>query len=119
MVDSLRKVFNETELDTLIAKFLFLLVAIFSLYEAFTIDVWVQTLLFFMLVLLCGLLISGGYEDIRFTVMKFVGMEVSNPQESRTEKEVQDLLNDSDASDLEEVNVNETEGIYKLQFDRE
>jgi hypothetical protein len=51
--------------------------------------------------------------------MKLVGMEVSNSKESRTAKEVQDLLSDSDASDLEEVDVNETEGRYQLQFDRE
>ena len=119
MVNSLQKMFNETDLDTLIAKLLFLLVALFSLYNAVTIRVWWQSLLFFMLVLVCGLLISGGYEDIKFTVMKLVGMEVSNSQESRTAKEVQDLLNDSDASDLEEVDVNETEGRYQLQFDRE
>lgn len=119
MVDSLRKVFSETNLDTLVAKLLFLLVALFSLYNAVTIGVWWQSLLFFMLVLVCGLLISGGYEDIKFTVMKLVGMEVSNSQESRTAKEVQDLLGDSDASDLEEVDVNETEGRYQLRFDRE
>lgn len=119
MVDSPRKVFDGTDLDTLIAKLLFLIVALFSLYNAVTIGVWWQSLLFFMLVLLCGLLISGGYKDIKFTVMKFVGMEVSNSQESRTAKEVQDLLSDSDASDLEEIDVNETEGRYQLQFDRE
>ena len=119
MVNSLRKVFNETGLDTLIAKLLFLLVALFSLYNAVTIGVWWQSLLFFMLVLVCGLLISGGYEDIKFTVMKLVGLEVSNSQESRTGEEVQDLLSDSDASDLAEVDVNEDEGRYQLQFDRE
>lgn len=119
MLDSFQKVFNETDLDTLIAKLLFLFVALFSLYNAVTIGVWWQSVLFFILVLLCGLLISGGYEDIKFTVMKLVGMEVSNSKESRTAKEVQDLLSDSDASDLEEVDVNETEGRYQLQFDRE
>ena len=46
-------------------------------------------------------------------------MEVTNSQESRTGKEVQDLLSDSDASDLAEVDVNEAEGRYQLQFDRE
>lgn len=119
MVYSLRKVFSETNLDTLVAKLLFLLVALFSLYNAVTIGEWWQSLLFFMLVLVCGLLISEGYEDIKFTVMKLVGMEVSNSQESRTAKEVQDLLDDSDASDLEEVDVDETEGRYQLRFDRE
>lgn len=119
MVDSLRKVFNEADLDTLIAKLLFLLVALISLYNAVTIGVWWQLLLFLLLILLCGLLISGGYEDIKFTVMKLVGMEVSKSQESRTAKEVQDLLSDSDATNLEQVDVNETEGRYQVQFDRE
>jgi len=119
MIDPLRKVFNEVELDTLMAKLLFLLVALLSMHNAVTISVWWQSLLFFMLVLFCGLLISGGYEDIKFTVMKLVGVEVSNSQESRTAKEVQDLLSDIDASDLEEVDVNEIEGRYQLQFDRE
>jgi len=119
MVDALREVFSENEPSTLIAKFLFLLVALFSLYNSVTITEWWQSLLFLVLVLLCGLLIDGGYEDIKFTVMRLVGMEVTNSQESRTGKEVQDLLSDSDASDLAEVNVNEAEGRYQLQFDRE
>ena len=119
MVDSLRKMFNETDLDTLVAKLLFLLVALFSLYNAVTIGVWWQSLLFSMFVLMCGLLISGGYEDIKFRVMKLAGMEVSRSRETRTAKEVQDLLSDSDAGDLKGVSVNEREGTYEIEFDRE
>lgn len=119
MVGSLREVLSENEPNTLIAKFLFLLVAIFSLHSAVTITVWWQSLPFFALVLICGLLISGGYEDIKFTVMRLVGMEVTNSQKSRTTKEVQDLLSDIDTHDLTKMDVNEAEGKYQFQFDRE
>jgi len=116
---SLSKVFKETDLYTLIAKLLFLSVALFSLYNAITIGQLWQTIIFLVLVLVCALLISGGYDDIKFTVMKLVGMEVSNSRESRTAEEVQNLLSDSSASDLEEVDVNEAEGRYNVHFDRE
>ncbi|WP_152416119.1 hypothetical protein [Halococcus hamelinensis] len=111
--------FDEADLDTLVAKILFLSVALFSLHNAVTIGVWWQSLLFFTLVLVCGLLISGGYEDIKFTVIDLFGMEVNNSQETRTAREVQDLLSDSNAGDLKEVDVNEAEGRYVLEFDRE
>lgn len=119
MVYALRGVFSEREPSTLIAKFLFLLVALLSLLNSVAVTEWWQSLLSLVLVLLCGILIDNGYEDIKFTVMESIGMEVTNPSESRTSEEVQDLLSDSDASDLAEVDVNEAEGTYQVQFDRE
>ena len=119
MADDSRGIIAANKLSTLIARFLFLLVALFSLYKSATTSVWWQTLVFFVLVLVSGLLIEGGYEDIKFTLMEWVGMEVSNAEKSRTINEVQDLLSESDSGDLAEVNVNEAEGTCHVRFDRE
>ncbi|WP_152418248.1 hypothetical protein [Natrinema limicola] len=119
MMDSLRKGLRNREIGNLIAKFLFLLVALVSLYKAVTITEWWQAIPFLGLVLICGLLISGGYEDVKFTVMKLIGMEVTSPQENGTAKEIQDLLKDRDTSDLTAVDVNEDEGRYQVQFERD
>lgn len=119
MFEDLRNTFNQTSLGALVSNFIFLLVALFSLYSAIKTAVWWQSLIFFILVLICGLLINGGYEDIKFTVRELVGMEVTKSQESPTAKEAKDLLDNIDPNDLSELNVNESEGKYQFQFDRE
>jgi hypothetical protein len=115
----LQEAFQEVGADVLIAKFIFLSVTLFALYNAMTAQLWWQSLIFLVLSLVCGLLIEGGYENLKLTIMKIIGIEVADSAEGGTNQQVQDLLSDSDASDLAEVTVNEGEGTYEVRFDRE
>lgn len=121
MGENLRQRLREAHLDEVVAKGVFLLVALVCLYQAvFQIHHWGWSLIYLLLALTSGILIEGGYEDVKINLMKAIGMEVSSDVDNRSAPdEVQNLLRDSNPESMTEIEVNEVEGKYRVEFERE
>jgi hypothetical protein len=121
MGENLRQRLREAHLDEVVAKGVFLLVALVCIYQAvIQIQHWGRSLIYLLLALVSGILIEGGYEDIKINLMKAIGMEVSSDVDNRTAPdEVQNLLRDRNPESMIEIEVDEVEGKYRVEFERE
>lgn len=108
----------DVDIEKLGAKLLFFLAGLISLYNSIVIGDWVPKIVYLIFSVFCGVLIVGAYDYIKFTFTKLIGMEIEDSGEDRTINQVQDLLRESEASNVSKVSVNEKEGTTEVRFDR-
>ena len=120
-MDGIRDRLNRESTSILIAKGIFLVVAVVCFYLAlFVVTVWWQTTVFLIATVLCAILIGGDFTAIKFQLLQFIGLEIDSDRDAtRTADEILNLIRDRDSRDVVEVEIDEGEGKYTVKFERE
>lgn len=73
---------------------------------------------YMILAIVCGILLSGGYETIKVRILRLFGFDVTKKENSKTTEQVQDLLAETETDDLQSLRHDEKRKQLEIDFDR-